>query len=171
MQLLAILLTLFVLLTALLWVIVPAWYGLPPVSARPERIRKALELAGLQPGETLYDLGSGHGRVLVIAAGEFDANAVGIEAGPVQRAVCRVNALWNRVSPRVQIEGGDFFQADLRRADVVYAYLTSNYALRLQEKLESELKSGARVVTVAFDLPDWTPAWFDRENLLYLYRK
>jgi hypothetical protein len=171
MQFLATLLALLVILAALLWVLVPAFYGLPPVSTRPGRIRKALNMAGLRPGETLYDLGSGHGRVLVIAAGEFSARAVGIEAGPVQRTVCRVNALWNRVSPKVQIEGGDFFQADLSRADVIYAYLTSKYAGRLEEKLQRELKPGARVVTVAFDLPGWTPADFDRENLLYLYRK
>src|SRR5689334_9568194 len=153
MQFLAIVLALFVLVIALLWVLVPAFYGLPPISTRPERIRKALKMAGLQPGETLYDLGSGHGRVLVIVAREFEAKAVGIEAGPVQRAVCRVNALWNRVSSKVQIEGGDFFRADLSHADVVYAYLTSSYAARLAEKLQRELKPGARVVTVAFDLP------------------
>ena len=71
---------LFIIVIALLWVLVPAFYGLPPVSSRRERIRRALELADPQVGETLYDLGSGHGRVLIMAAKEFGLNAVGIEA-------------------------------------------------------------------------------------------
>ncbi len=158
-----------VILTALLWVVVPAWYGLPPISARQERIRRALELAHPKPGETFYDLGCGHGRALVIAAREYGLHVVGIEAGPVQRAISQWNVFWNGVSSRVRIEGGDFFKADLRNADIVYAYLTPSHGRRLREKLERELKAGARVVTVAFELPGQQPARFDREALIYMY--
>lgn len=158
-------------LAALLWILVPALYGLPPISTRRERIHRALKLADLQPGETLYDLGSGHGRVLVMAAGEFGAHAVGIEIGPVQCAVSRVIALWNGVSSKVRVEAGDFYKADLRKADVIFAYLTSRYASRLQEKFDRELSGGVRIVTVSFDLPGWEPVSFDRENLIFLYRK
>jgi hypothetical protein len=171
MQTLSTLAAILVIVTGVLWILIPALYGLPPVSTRRERIRRALELANLQPGEIFYDLGSGHGRALVMAAKEFGASAVGVEIGPVQCAVSRVNALLNRVSAQVRIEAGDFFRADLSHADVVYAYLTSPYAARLQEKLGSELKSGARVVTISFDLPGWQPAFFDRENLIFLYEK
>jgi SAM-dependent methyltransferase len=164
-------LALIVLFTALLWLLVPAFYGLPPLAARPERIRKALQLADLASGERFYDLGAGHGGVVVIAAREFGANAVGLEAGPVQCAIARVNAIRNGIHSRVRIVMGNFFRADLKDADVVYAYLTSQYAVRLQEKLERELKSGARVVTVSFDLPGWEPALFDREDLIFVYRK
>jgi len=164
-------LAILIILVALLWILVPAIYGLPPVSTRRERIRRALKLADLQPGERFYDLGSGHGRVLVMAVKEFGVSAVGVEIGPVQCAVSRVNALWNGVSSRVRIEMGNFYRADLSQADVVFAYLTSKYAIRLQEKLERELQSGARIVTISFDLPGWQPAFFDRENLIFLYKK
>ena len=155
MQTLSTLMAILVILTGLLWVLIPVLYGLPPVSTRRERIRRALELASLQPGEIFYDIGSGHGRALVMATKEFGAIVVGVEIGPVQCAVSRVNALLNRVSAQVRIEAGDLYHADLSDADVVYAYLTSRYAARLQEKLGMELKSGARVVTISFDLPGW----------------
>ena len=171
MEIFLAILSISVILTGLLWVLVPALYGLPPVSARRERIRRALELADLQPGELLFDLGSGHGRVLVMAAKEFGAKAVGIEAGPVQCIIGRINAIRNGVSSRVRIEAGNLFHADLSRADVVFAYLTSSYAPRLQEKFEKELRSGARVVTISFDLPVWQPTVFDREHLIFVYRK
>lgn len=161
----------FILLIALLYVLVPAWYGLPPISTHPDRIRKALKLANLQPHETLYDLGCGHGQVLVIAAKEFGANAVGIEVGPIQCAVNWINCLRSGVRSKVKVEAGNFFKSNLKEADVVFAYLTSEFGERLEEKLLRELKSGARVVTIAFEFPNWEPYLFDREGLIRLYKK
>jgi precorrin-6B methylase 2 len=155
---------------AAVWVLVPAWYGLPPIASRPERIHRALQMANLKPGEIFYDLGSGHGSVLIVAAREYGASAIGVEGGPVQCLIAAINARWNRVNSQVRIEAGDMYQADLRDADVVYAYLTSQYAPRL-EQLFGQLKSGARVVTVSFDLPNWSPVEVDRENLIFLYIK
>ena len=159
------------LLTAMLYILVPIFFGPPSVPTRPERIRRALQLAELKPEEILYDLGAGDGRVLVIAAKEFGAQAVGIEIGPVQCAVSWGKALWNRISSKVRVEARNFYHADLRNADVVFAYLTSDQAVRLQEKLKNELKSGARVVTISFNFPDWQHTHLDRENLIFLYKK
>ena len=164
-------LALFIIVVALLWVLVPAFYGLPPVSSRRERIRRALELADPQAGETLYDLGSGHGRVLIMAAKEFGLNAVGIEVGPVQCIVSRVNAFRNGVNSKVRIEAGNFYKSNLKDADIVFAYLASDHGYHLQEKLNRELKPGARVVTISFELPGWNVDFFDREQLIYIYRK
>lgn len=170
MQILLVIAAVFVVLIGLLWIGVPALYGLPPVSTNWARIRRALELANPQAGEILYDLGSGHGRVLIMAAKEFGLNAVGIEAGPVQCAVSWVNTIWNGVRPQVRIEAGNFYKSNLKDADIVFAYLTSDHGNRLQEKLRKELKPGTRVVTVSFDLPGWDAAFFDREQLIYLYK-
>src|SRR5688572_23657516 len=91
--LLALGLSLLIFLLALLWILVPAFYGLPPVPTKPERIRKALKLANLQPDEVLYDLGAGDGRVLFSAARDFGAKAVGIEVGPIQCALIWLRAV------------------------------------------------------------------------------
>jgi len=159
------------LIIATLYILVPLFFGPPSVPTRPERIRKALQLANLQPDEVLYDLGAGDGRALVIAATEFGARAVGIEIGPVQYAMSWGKAVWNGLSSKVRVEVRNFYRADLSPADVVFAYLTSDEAAPLQDKLRTELKPGARVVTVAFNFPNWEPHFFDRENLIYLYRK
>jgi SAM-dependent methyltransferase len=153
-----------------LYVLVPALYGVPSVSTRAERIRKALRLAGLRSGETLYDLGSGNGRALVIAAREFGARAVGIEIGPVQCLVSWLNARLNGVGSRVRVKRADFYRADLREADVVFVYLTSAQTSRLQARLEEQLRGGARVVAVSADFRGWQPSAFDNEDLLFLYR-
>src|SRR5215213_7865038 len=112
-------LSLLLLIVGLLWILVPVLYGLPPVPTKPERIQKALRLANLQPNETLYDLGAGDGRVLFIAVRDFGAKAVGIEVGPVQCALMRLRVIASGFGNQIQVRWANFYNADLREADVV----------------------------------------------------
>jgi cyclopropane fatty-acyl-phospholipid synthase-like methyltransferase len=146
-------------------------YGLPWIATREARIRRALQLAGLRPGETLYDLGAGDGRVLLLAAREFGARAVGIEIGPLQWALGWVRVWLSGKGHTVRMRCGNFYKADFSAADVVFVYLTSGQTSRLAKKLKRELRPGARVVSVAADFPDWTPSQVDREHLIFLYQK
>jgi len=79
------------------------------------------------------------------------------------------NGLMNGVSSKVQVKMGNFLKADLSRADVVFAYLTSDYAPKLEPQLTQQLKPGARVVTISFDFPRWEPVDFDNNELIFLY--
>jgi hypothetical protein len=163
----AISLLLFILI--LLWILIPALYGLPPVSTKPERIRKALKLADLQPNEVLYDLGAGDGRVLLIAARGFGAKAVGIEIGPIQCALIWLRLTANGLGDQIQIKWENFYKADLSQADVVFVYATSKEVSRLAPHLEGQMKQGARLVSISADFPAWEPAAFDDRDLIFVY--
>jgi SAM-dependent methyltransferase len=152
-----------------LWLLVPILSGLPWRPTETKRIRRALELARVQPGERVYDLGSGDGRVLLMAAREFGAYATGIEISPVHCLVARWMAQSQHLSERVSIRQSDFFKADLSDADVVFAYMTSREARRLRPHLEKQLRPGARVVTISFDFDGWQPDAYDNEGLIFLY--
>src|SRR5260221_13883834 len=115
----------------LLWIFVPAIYGLPSVPTRQERIRKALKLANLQSDETLYDLGAGDGRVLLIAAREFNAKAIGIEIGPIQCALIWLRAAASGLGNKIQVKWGNYLKVDLSQADVVFLYATSKEVLKV----------------------------------------
>jgi precorrin-6B methylase 2 len=153
----------------LLWILIPAFYGLPPVPTKPERIRKALKLANLRPGEVLYDLGAGDGRVLLIAVPEFGAKAVGIEVGPVQCTVIWLRAVASGFGNQIQIRWANFYKADLRDADVVFVYATSEEVMKLAPHLEKQLKDGARVVSISADFPEWEPKELDDLGLIFVY--
>lgn len=153
-----------------IWIFVPIFYGVPWRPTAEDRFRKALQLADLKQGEIIYDLGAGDGRVLILAARELGTCGVGIEVGPIQVMVARLRALLNGVSSQVHMRWQDFHQADLGEANVVFAYLTSDQASRLQKQLITQLRNGTRVVTVSFDLPGWQPEAFDRDDLIFLYR-
>ena len=153
-----------------LWVLVPALYGLPLVTTKPERIRKALKMAKLRASDTLYDLGAGDGRVLLIAAGEFGAQAVGIEVGPVQCALIWLRIAASGYGERIQVRWADFYKADLRSADAVFVYATSQEVAKLAPHLETQLKPGARVVSISADFPAWEPSALDAYDLIFVYK-
>src|SRR5512138_630866 len=153
----------------LLWIFIPALYGLPPVPTKPERIRKALKLANLQPDEVLYDLGAGDGRVLLIAARDFGARAVGVEVGPIQCAWIWLRAVASGLGDRIQVRWGNFYKADLHEADVVFLYATSKEVAKLAPHLEQQMKKGARLVSISADFPDWEPSTFDDRDLIFVY--
>lgn len=159
---------LFILIS--LWVLIPALYGLPLVSTKPGRIRKALRLANLRRNEVLYDLGAGEGRVLLIAAREFGAKAVGIEVGPVQCALIWLRVIAGGFGDQIQVKWADFYKADLHAADVVFVYATSNEIGKLSSHLEKQMKPGARLVSISADFPEWEPLVFDNHDLIFVYQ-
>lgn len=162
-------LSLLLFILILLWILIPALYGLPPVSSRPERIRNALKLANLQPSEVLYDLGAGDGRVLFLAAREFGANAVGIEIGPIQCALIWLRAVAGGWDKKVQVRWENFYKADLRQADVVFVYATSKEILKLAPHLAGQMKPASRLISISADVPEWEPSVVDQHDLIFIY--
>lgn len=156
-------------LVALLWILIPAFYGLPPVPTRPERIQKALKLANLLPDETLYDLGAGDGRVLFIAARDFGARAVGLEIGPIQCALIWLRLTAGGLGNQVQVRWENFYKANLQDADVVFVYATSKEINKLAPHLETQMKRGARLVSISADFHEWEPSAFDEQELIFVY--
>lgn len=154
---------------ALLWILVPAFYGLPSKPTKPDRIRAALKLVNLQPDDVLYDLGAGDGRVLIIAAKEFGAKAIGLEVGPVQCLLIWLRIALGGLGKRAKIKLANFYKTDLSDADVVFIYATSQELLKLASHLEKQMKPGSRLVSISADFPEWEPSAFDEKNLIFSY--
>ena len=132
-----------------------------------------LELAQVRPGETLYDLGCGDGRLIILAAKDIGAKTTGIELREdlVERARTEIKRL--SLEDKVKVIQGDFFNVTISDANVVTLYLTSSANERLRPKLESELKPGSRVVSHDFKVPGWKPSAVYDELLghtIYTYR-
>jgi len=125
--------------------------GAPPVPTPKRVASQMLELAAIKPGETVYDLGSGDGR-LIFAAAKQGAKAVGLEISPVMYPWSYLRKIAKR-SP-AQLRFRDFLWTDLSPADVILIYMfpTTNELL-LPKKLKRELKPGSRVISLAFEIP------------------
>jgi precorrin-6B methylase 2 len=116
-----------------------------------------LSLAEVKPGELVFDLGSGDGRVVILAASEFGAHAVGFELEDelVQKSLQKIRIA--NLEDKVTIVQDTFLNADLRRPDIITMYLSPTGNRELKSKLECELKEGARIVSLEFEIPNWTP--------------
>jgi SAM-dependent methyltransferase len=114
------------------------------------------ELANVTADDTLYDLGSGDGTIVIAAAKRFGATGVGIEydADLVQHATCLAAA--EGVADRVTFVQGDIFESDFGDATVVAIYLTPQVNLRLMPMLLA-LTPGTRIVAYSFGIGDWEP--------------
>lgn len=125
----------------------------------PERVVDAmLNLAGVKPGDVLYDLGSGDGRIPIAAAQRFGVRGVGIDINPVRVREANANAQAAGVSHLVTFKEADLFEEDVSEASVVTLYLLQSLNVKLRPKLLAELKPGTRIVSHAFDMADqWEP--------------
>jgi SAM-dependent methyltransferase len=118
-------------------------------------VRAMLELAGVGPGDVVYDLGSGDGRMVITAAREFGARGVGIEIHPALVARAQASAREAGVDGLVEFRLGNMHDADLTPATVVTLFLHPEPNLTLRPKLRRELRPGARVVSYVWDMGDW----------------
>jgi len=122
----------------------------------PGVVRAMVDLAEVGPGDVVYDLGCGDGRILVEAA-RRGARAVGVDLDPRRIAEARENARAAGVLDRVELRVGDLFQTDVRPATVVMLFLWPQVNLRLRPRLLAELRPGARVVSHWHNMGDWLP--------------
>jgi tRNA A58 N-methylase Trm61 len=131
---------------------------LAPFDPTPEEVvERMLALAAVKKTDVVYDLGSGDGRVVIAAAQKYGAQAVGFEIDPGLVKLARENVRKHGLQNRVEIRQQDFMNADLSAATVVTLYLSQDGNLAVKPRLLRQLKPGARVVSYAFDMGDWTP--------------
>ena len=130
---------------------------LAPYYPTPEIVvQKMLEFGGLKAGETMFDLGSGDGRIVFRAAQVFHANAIGVELDNdlARQSAERLHKLG--LGKTARIIHGDLLKQDYTSADLVTDYLLpSSINDKVQPLLEKQLKKGARVVSHDFNFPGW----------------
>jgi len=116
-----------------------------------------LRLAQVGPRDVVYDLGSGDGRIVMLAAQKYGARGVGIEIDPRLIDLSRQVARDGEVGDRATFVQGDFFTADISAATVVTLWLSEGLNARLEPKLRRELRPGSRVVSHQFRMGEWQP--------------
>src|SRR5438270_6080467 len=154
---------------------------LAPYYPTPQTIvEKMLQMGGLKAGEKMFDLGSGDGRIVIMAAQKFHAEAVGVELDKdlCRQSMARIQKLGLEKTAR--IINGDLLKQNYSSADLVTVYLLpESIDSKVQPVLDKQLKKGARIVAHDFEFKAWTPEKVEniaddgegRSHTLYLYRK
>lgn len=123
-----------------------------------EAVDAMLKVAKVGKDDVVYDLGSGDGRIPIMAVQKYNAaRAVGIDINPDRIKEAQANLKAADVGDRVRFLNEDLFQANISDATVVTLYLLPSLNLKLLPKLLEELKPGTRIVSHAFDMGSWKP--------------
>jgi precorrin-6B methylase 2 len=142
-------------------------WQVPFISTPEEVVERMLELAGTRADDMVLDLGSGDGRIVIIAARKFGARGHGIELDQRLVEKSRANARAAGVADRVSFVQGDVLTADISKASVVTVYLLPGLIGQLQQRFTGELRPGTRIVSHAFGMAGWAP---DRSVMVRLSR-
>lgn len=119
-------------------------------------VDRMLSMAQVGPRDLAYDLGSGDGKIAIMAAKRFGARAVGVEYDPALLETSREAARREGVADRVRFVHGDIFEFDFREATVVTLYLLTTLNAKLRPRI-LEMRPGTRVASHMFRMGDWQP--------------
>jgi hypothetical protein len=128
---------------------------IPYVPTPDHVVERMLELAGTGKDDLVLDMGSGDGRIVVMAAKKFGARARGVEIDPKLVKEAEENAAKAGVSERTSFVAQDMFITPIADASVVTLYVLTAVNLELRPRLLAELKPGTRVVSHAFSMGGW----------------
>ena len=137
----------------------PTGEKLAPYYPTPESIvERMLDLVQLKAGEKMFDLGSGDGRIVIMAAQKYRADATGVELDTdlVQSSTARIRQLG--LDKTAHIIYGDILKQNYASADVITVYLLPDSNLKLRPILDATLRKGTRIVAHDFEIGGWKPA-------------
>ena len=153
---------------------------LAPYYPTPETVvDKMLKLGDLKPGEKTFDLGSGDGRIVIMAAKKYKADATGIEMDKDLVKQSNEGIQSAGVQKTARIINGDIFKQDYSSANLVTVYLLPMSNDKVRPMLEQQLKKGTRIVSHDFEFKDWKAEKIEnidddgegRSHTLFLYRR
>jgi hypothetical protein len=140
-------------------------------------VDQMLQAGQLKPGETMFDLGSGDGRIVIEAARKYKANAIGVELDDALAASSTEKIANLGLAKTARIIHGDLLGQDYSSADLITVYLWPEANQKVARMLEGQIKKGARVVSHDFEMAPWKPTSVitipddgtGRSHMLYVY--
>lgn len=139
--------------------------GAPFIPSSNRAVKQMIRAAEITPGQTVIDLGSGDGRIL-LAIARAGGRAVGIEVHPLLVWWSRLMAFLYRLP--VTVIRASFWTTDISSADCIILFGIKSKMPELQAKIAREVRPGTRIVSNIFSFPEWH---IDEKNgTVYVYR-
>jgi len=130
--------------------------------------RAQCRLAKIKKGDLIYDLGSGDGTALMIAAKEFGAKGIGLEIDLIRFYISKLLLKLYGVSEEVKVKRKNFFEENLKNADIIFVYLVPKTLDRLIPKFKKELKKGTKILSYRYEI-NLPLKKYDKKNKIRLY--
>jgi 16S rRNA A1518/A1519 N6-dimethyltransferase RsmA/KsgA/DIM1 with predicted DNA glycosylase/AP lyase activity len=145
----------------------------------PSIVEKMLTTGELTKGEKMFDLGSGDGRIVIMAADKFGADATGVELDEALAKQSTAEIKRRKLDARARIIQGDMTKQDYSSANLITVYLLPDSNIKIRPLLEKQLRKGTRIVAHDFEIGGWKPEKTQnieddgegRSHTIFLYRR
>lgn len=130
------------------------FFGAPYLPTLKRQQQVILELTNPKKDQTVLELGSGDGAVMLFLAKQ-GIKVVGIELNPILFIISYVRLLPYRKYAKVK--WGNFWKTSFSSYDVLYVFLQDRFMERLHKKIVSEIKKPVILASFTFRMPNKTP--------------
>lgn len=165
---LALTVTLLIVLFSMIWPPDSPWS--PWWRTTRKVARRMCKLGKITKKDIIYDLGSGDGVALRVAAKEFGARGVGVEIDPFRVGLARLLNLASKQSVKITVKRQDFFKTDITEATVIFVYLIPRALAALEKKFQKELRPGTRVISYTYPIPYLDQIAEDKTEHIFVYK-
>lgn len=157
-------------LFALFTIYFPVFFGAPWHPTPSKTIKYFLDLCEAKPGEKLYDLGSGYGRVLIMAARQYGLKCVGIEIDPMKTWISRLLIRRLKLWGSIEILRRSVFDFDYAEADILFIYMSHQALDRLFPEILKNLKPNAKIICYRFCPRSLEPTKVSKDRTIFFYQ-
>ncbi len=151
------------------WIYLPMIWGAPWIPISLRTADKMLRMADVRPGQTVVDLGAGDGRLVLLAARKYKANARGVEIDPLRVLTANLVIRMLGLRGKAHVRWGNLHRFNFDGADVVTVFLMQGTNQTLKDRLEKNLRPGAKVVSHLYSMSGWTPIALDDRRGIFVY--
>jgi 16S rRNA A1518/A1519 N6-dimethyltransferase RsmA/KsgA/DIM1 with predicted DNA glycosylase/AP lyase activity len=128
----------------------------PFVPSSRKAARKMIDAANFMPDDVVYDLGSGDGRLVLMAAKKGVKDAVGFEINPALNVFARIKARFMHLKNTTFLTKS-LWKADLSNCNKLLLYLLPKSMQQLESKILKEMPKGSYVISNSFSLRNLEP--------------
>ena len=153
----------------LVWSYLPVIWGAPWVPSSLGTVKKMLQMAEVTSGQKVVDLGAGDGRIVIVAARLFGAQAVGVEIDPIRCLIANSLICMLGLRKKAHVYHSNMCDFDLSDVDVVTVYLLQGTNQKIKDWLGEQLPSGAKIVSHSFSMDGWMPSAIDDTKNIFMY--
>ena len=149
--------------------LISLYYGSPSGETTAKLAKYIFQEINLGCKDTLVDLGSGLGNTLLVASKIFKARSIGYEISPLPYIISKMRTIKNK---NIQIIQANIFEADIKKATVIFCYLLPKLLASLAPKLKSACQTGAIIISPVFQIKGLKldKKILFRNKIIYVYK-
>ncbi len=144
----------FYLMIYMISLVYSMFMGSPYVKTKTKTLETILQEANLKPNQVFIDLGCGDGIVVRAAVKKYKVVGTGIDINPLLIYRAKIINFFAHAG-KITFLKQNIFDADIKKADIIYLFLLPKFLVKLKTKLKNESSKKALIISHGFQIDGW----------------